>query len=375
MKDSSHQSESQAQALKYYKVDLRGLTYAELGRFAPNWIVFLILAVIKLMGVRKKLSYGIPHPIGLIRVGPEQLSARSREVLEPAVAEWERHGLGLAFYCTFGNAPLADMESVIATLLSDDGTIAAITSYTRVTVQQFSREQIFSGAVSRMPDGVVLATTTRKPDYEDLPHRRVHYLIGRTIAEVAAHHRRRLGNIPLEPVPFTPSTLMDSLKEEGRRQTEALIDRGVLVPMTDAEVSADRRRCGVGSAEPETPQLAHRSESGNPYQSPAAPVASPKPAADRSRPLAWPLALIWLLWPPVVVFLSLIFSGEVPSAIVLLLALASNAGFVDSLHRRGLVRSRWVLVAIWLLILIGQTMAVVLAVIISAFLYWHVGGM
>jgi hypothetical protein len=315
-------------------------------------------------------------PNDVIRVDPERVAPSAAEALRPAVAEWERHGLRLAFYWTHAAEPLTDEELLAATLLSEDGKIAATTIYNRTRLGGFTHEQTFSGALSRMPDGVVLATTTRKRDYDDPPHRRVHYLTGRTIAEVAAHHRHRLSNIPLEPLPFTPSALLEFFRGEGRRQTRAFIDRGVLVPMTSEEVAAARRRLKRDDPEAATSQVAVREavtseipaheESGNPYQSPAAYAPSPEPAPGQPRPLAWPWATLWLMWPPVAALTWASSTGESPlSVFLLLIVLASNAGFVDSLYRRNQVRRPWLMALIWLTILIGQAVALCTALVVA----------
>jgi hypothetical protein len=377
MTGDSNQSDEQSPTARYYKTDVQGITYTELRRLLPGWIPFLIVAVIKLLGFHKRLSSGILYPNQLVRLDAGDLSHRAAEVLRPAVAEWEDHGLHLAFYGTFEAQPLVDTDWGLALLLSDDGSIVGTTVYARTTVGQFSQEGVFSSAVSRMPDGVLLVTTTRRRDYHDPPFRREHYLNGRTIAEVAAHHRYRLRNIPLEPERFSPSELLDFHREEGRRRMEAMTERGVLVPMSPEEVEAERRRLEPPATEASTPQAAPRDDSGNPYQSPAAsvaPVADPRPADDRGTPLAWPLALLWLLWPPIVVFLSVFFAGDVPPLVFFLfIVLASNAGFVESMYRRKLVRGGWVLGALWLLILIGQIAAAGLAVVAAMALLWLVG--
>jgi hypothetical protein len=377
MSDNSHQSDQQPQAVRYYKSDVRGMTYTELRRMIPGWISFLIVAAIKLLGFHKKLGLGFPYPNEMIPLEPSQFPPRSAEALRPAVAEWEDQGLRLAFYGTFGAEWPVERECSVATLLSKDGSIVATTLYVRTTVGQFCQEQIFSSAVSRMPDGVLLATTTQKRDYHDPPFRRVHYLTGRTIAEVAAHHRYRLGNIPLEPERFSPAKLLDFHREEGRRRIKAMIERGVLVPMSAEEVEAERRRLRPPGSEPSTSPVAPREDTGNPYQSPAtsaAPVARAQPADHRPTPLAWPLALLWLSWPPVVVFVSAYFAGEVPPlGFLLLIVLASNAGFVESLYRRRLIRRGWVRVSVWALILLGQIAAVVLTVLAATALLWLVG--
>lgn len=377
MTGNSYESDEQPQPVRYYKIELRGLTYTELRRMIPGWISFLIMAAIKLLGLRKKLGFGFPYPNEMIPLDPSQLPPRSAQALRPAIAEWEDHGLRLAFYGTFGAESPVDRECSVATLLSEEGSIVATTLYVRTAVGQFSQEQIASSAVSRMPDGVLLVTTTQKRDYHDPPFRRVHYLTGRTIAEIAAHHRYRLRNIPLEPERFSPAKLLDFHKEEGRRRIEAMIERGVLVPMSAEEVEAERRRLGPPRSEPSTPPVAPREDSANPYQSPAAsaaPLTTSRPADDRRKPPAWTPALLWLSWPPILVFLSVFFAGYVPAPVFfLLIVLASNAGFVESMYRRKLVRGGWVLGALWLLILVGQTVAAVLALAAAMALLWLVG--
>ena len=377
MTGDSNQSDEQSPAARYYKIDVQGITYTELRRLLPGWIPFLIVALIKLLGFHRRLSSGILYPNEVVRRDAGDLSHRAAEVLRPAVAEWEDHGLQLAFYGTFEAQPLVDTDWALAVLLSEDGSIVGTTVYARTTVGQFSQEGLFSSAVSRMPDGVLLATTTRQRDYHDPPFRREHYLTGRTIAEVAAHHRYRLGNIPLEPERFSPPELLDFHREEGRRRMQAMIERGVLVPMSAEEVEAERCRLRPPAAEPSTPPAPARDETGNPYQSPAAsaaPVAAPGPADDRPTPLAWPLALLWLLWPPIVVFLCLFFVGDVPPLVFFLfIVLASNAGFVESMYRRKLVRGRWVLGALWLLILLGQIAAAGVAGAAAMVLLWLFG--
>jgi hypothetical protein len=227
-----------------------------------------------------------------------------------------------------------------------------------------------------MPDGVVLSTTARSPDYQEMPHRRVQFLVGRPISAVVAHHRYRLRNISLQPVQFTPSTLLEHLREEQWRQVGAFIERGVLVPMSTEEVEAERRRLGGSRTEPSAPQAAPGADSGNPYQSPAAPAPSasnPRPAVGRPIPPAWPLAALWLLWPAIVMFLSVFVGGDLrPSVFFLLIVMANNAGFVESMYRRRLVRGGWILVALWALILAGQVVAAGLAVIAAMELQWIV---
>jgi hypothetical protein len=358
MPDNSQPADEQPPAARYYKIDVQGVTYTELRRMLPGWIPFFIVAVIKLLGFSRRLSSGIPYPNQVVRLDAGDLSPRAAEILGPAVAEWEDHGLHLAFYATFEADPLGDTDWAIAVLLSDDGSTVGTTVYARTTVGQFSQEGVFSSAVSRMPDGVLLITTTRRRDYHDPPFRREHYLTGRTIAELAAHHRYRLCNIPLEPERFSSSQLLDFHREEGRRRMEAMIERGVLVPMSAEEVESERRRLRPPATEPSTPA---RDETGNPYQSPAASdgaVARPEPADHRPTPLAWPLAMLWALWPPIVAWVSVIFAGELPPlGFFLLIVLASNTGLVESLYRRRVLRRGWVCVSVWLLVLLCQIVA------------------
>jgi hypothetical protein len=146
--------------------------------------------------------------------------------------------------------------------------------------------------------------------------------------------------------------------------------------MSAEEVEAERRRLGGARTEPSTSQAAPGADSGNPYQSPAAPapsVSSPRPAVGRPLPPAWPLAALWLLWPAIVMFLSVFVGGDLrPSVFFLLIVLANNAGFVESMYRRSLVRGGWILVALWALILVGQVVAAGLAVIAAMELQWIV---
>jgi hypothetical protein len=170
--------------------------------------------------------------------------------------------------------------------------------------------------------------------------------------------------------------LLEFFREEGRRQIRAFIDRGVLVPMTSEEVAAARRRLRrahpetatpeIAAGEAVTPEIPARQESGNPYQSPAAYASSPEPAPDQPRPLAWPLATLWLMWPPISALAWASATGEIPfSVFLLLIVLASIAGFVDSLYRRNQVRRGWLMAVIWLTILVGQAVALSAALVVA----------
>ncbi len=344
-----------------YRFDVRGLTLGETWRISDGPISFLVVLVVKLLGIRTKPADGTLYPREPIRLAPQQLPARSRQALEPAVAEWEQYGLRLVFYYTI--RWLGELESAAAVLLSQDGKLSATTSYLHATYRQFTVERMDHSAVSKMPDGVVLVTTGRKRELEEPPHRRVHHLTGRTLAELAAHHRHRLSNIPVEPVQLTEASVADFVAEEEGRYAEFHIGRRVWIAMTPKEVER-LRRLGPADDALVIPQIVPEDGQSNRYRSPAAPVTSPQPPREDPRPLAWPWALLWMSWPPILASVSEFSTGKIPSpALLLLIAAASNVGLIDSLYRRKQIRRRWLLPVIWLLLLIGQVVVTAAAVV------------
>ena len=70
MTNSPQPCDQKSQAVRYYKTDIQGVTYTELRRVLRGWIPFLVMAAVKLLGMHKRLGWGIPHPRDFVLLEP-----------------------------------------------------------------------------------------------------------------------------------------------------------------------------------------------------------------------------------------------------------------------------------------------------------------
>lgn len=77
---------------QYYKQNFNKMSFAELRLYSPNIIAFPGLCAMKLCGLLPTLPTFSPMPTRIAFVAFEQLSARCREFISPAIASFQRLG-------------------------------------------------------------------------------------------------------------------------------------------------------------------------------------------------------------------------------------------------------------------------------------------
>jgi hypothetical protein len=215
----------------YYRTDLSKLSYRELRRMAPNYLVFLLAVVFaKVLRMRGKVIYGVAYEAARIVELP-QLAPESIESLEAKLHECEAQGFVRRFGMTVPMVGAIERASVM--LSNRDRTILAECIYIRV----LKRLEIVVALVSKLADGRVLVTKDGRHGLDPPPAMVTVDCTGAAVADLFATHQARLRQLRnVRALVLDDVAQRQLLLDNTQYICEYGRERGVFMPLTNAEV-------------------------------------------------------------------------------------------------------------------------------------------
>jgi hypothetical protein len=222
---------------QYYRIDSLELSLRDVWRWRP--VHLPLLTVYKLLGKRVPNLYW-PSPALIEALGA---SPPADSPLAPSVAalarEVEAEGFRLVFY---HRAPQLTKNQALAALLqSDDRRTLVVCSASRAIVGSAMATSTQVACLSRLTSGRELGTANTRSLLPAHPSVDVVRLASRRADDVVRAHRARLPGQALQTFEASPPALLQELRSAGRKWIAFLVGRGLLIPMTEAEVAAARQ--------------------------------------------------------------------------------------------------------------------------------------
>jgi hypothetical protein len=214
---------------RYYKFNTLRLTLRQ------YWLFFLVC---KLLRIRIPVGYW-PNPALLEPLGASAGDSPLAPRVTAMVRDLEAEGFDSVLY--YHNPTVNRTETCAAALVSEDRLTLAPCVATRAMAGGKISSAEAIGCVSRRTDGRELTTVNRRPLMPTGPHTDPMRPPGATVREVAAAHRARLAGLRLHPFNPTEVSLLEEVRASARKQVAFLVERGILVPMTELEVEMARR--------------------------------------------------------------------------------------------------------------------------------------
>ncbi len=220
-------------ATRYYRVDTRKLTYAELWRVSPG-LGFAVGAVLKTLLIPIQVSTIVPYVDEITLVGPETLDEDVKLALSIPSSGWTSLGFRPAFHYT---VPLRGdgMRSAAVVFLSADELTVAQTAFVEKTVGLVTRREVVSFCFSRFDDGTFLGESSAAKRFNSPPEFDSRSLPGGSSEQLFSLHEERLREGKHgRPARIGRDGLKALITFLNNRHVEYMAQRGVYVPVDGA---------------------------------------------------------------------------------------------------------------------------------------------
>jgi hypothetical protein len=214
--------------VRWYQVDIRNLSYAELLRISPG-PGFLVAAFHKTLRIPLPMGTRVPELDGLDLLGtggiPEDVAASTA----PQIREWESLGFHRVFDYTI--PPVSSgMRSYAAVLLSADERTLAEAVFVEKAAGALLRRELGNWCISYFPEGRRVGVTSLRRRMNGPREFQMTYLTGRPPAELYALHRRLLdGERTGAPAALDQDAAQRLLVENNNLSVAFMVRRGVYV--------------------------------------------------------------------------------------------------------------------------------------------------
>jgi hypothetical protein len=225
--------------IDYFKTDSRRLSYAEYWRITSSFGAFLVGAIAKLLRIPISFGHATPRTDHLVRLESTQLPPGTAEGFGRAIADCENHGLQFRFFYTI--PALGPTKGVAAALLSADAQSHASLVHVRGTRSERTAFTVYS----TLRDGTVLGTTNHKKQMEYPLEYQMVRLLDAPLGAIISCHRDRANAQADQIVPVTDDGLEGAIVRGNNRFIDFQVERGVFVPMSQAEIERLRRPAPV----------------------------------------------------------------------------------------------------------------------------------
>jgi hypothetical protein len=234
----------------YYRDDVTLLPIAAIWRLSWRLPLFVSLPVFTLFLIRKLLGWrfaatsGTPRPDRLPEIDEEEVPARIRDELEPALHACRAAGFEVMFWIRPNY--IGGKQGFMCYLLHEQGQVFATPFWLRVTVRGQTRTNVVFSCHSCRADGVDLHTGTLAeehwipemipPDVEfmrlpiDTPPGTV----------ILQHQRRFMGGADL--IRFDRASLAAKVVHDAQRVIDFLVEKGIYMPVSEPEVERLQQR-------------------------------------------------------------------------------------------------------------------------------------
>jgi hypothetical protein len=214
----------------FYKIDGTKLSFAEIRRMAPGYFALLIASAAKILRRPLRARFGCAYErVRIIELAdaPPHLA----EELAAALAQCESQGFVRRFAVS---APcVGDQQGASVVLANRDRTVLASAAYARAG----TLKEVIIGLISKLADGRIVSTTGAGQRLEPPPGFLASYRAGATVAELVAWHTQLLAHLKaVRALVLDDVAQRQLLLDNSQRIFDFHRARGVLVPMTSAEV-------------------------------------------------------------------------------------------------------------------------------------------
>ena len=211
------------------------MTYREYWRATPGLLTFLLNATFKTLNARPASAAGMRRPDRLRFLGPEELPAEGVDALREPRAAFEAAGL-IERFAFEPSLVVANSEGFVLVSSTDDGRIIGALSWSQTRVAGVEQVVTEASALTRLANGRWLTTSNGDRTLVCWSGEELDEDKDRSAAEVLAVHRRRLEAPPAPVAPIRPEDVRAAHVDRLCRIFDAYVARGLLVPMTAAEV-------------------------------------------------------------------------------------------------------------------------------------------
>jgi hypothetical protein len=214
--------------VRWYQVDIRNLTYAELWRISPG-AGFLVAAFYKTLRIPLPMGTRVAELDGLDILGPGGIPYDVASLTAPYVGEWESLGFVRAFDYTV--PPVSSgMRSYATALLSPNALTLAEVVFVEKAAGVVLRRELASWCMSCFPDGRRVGVTSLRRRMNGPRQFEMTYLTGRAPTELYTLHQHLLAGAGYDvPVALDPPTAQRLIVENNNSSVAFMAKRGVYV--------------------------------------------------------------------------------------------------------------------------------------------------
>ena len=214
--------------VRWYKVDIRNLTYAELWRISPG-AGFLVAAFHKTLRIPLPMETRVPELDGLDLLVPGAIPDDAASLMAPQVGEWESLGFGRVFDYTI--PPVSSgMRSYATVLLSPNALTLAEVVFVEKATGVIRRRELASWCISYFPDGRRVGATSLRRRMNGPKQFEMTYLTGRPPADLHAQHQHLMAGWGFEvPMALDAGAAQRLLVENNNFSVAFMVKRGVYV--------------------------------------------------------------------------------------------------------------------------------------------------
>ncbi len=220
-----------------YRLSLRGLTTQDLRALSPNWVSFALLWMVRTLRFELTTLAGIPLFDHLDEVAYESIPEASRNALR--AMETACQAAGLMRRCCYRSPIIAPGPGDFGLIFSaSDG---RITVNLHAQWQRHTSPMTVVGTIvasSRLGNGGwLISSNTAWWSLDPPPNTERRHDPNWSPEELLAQHQRWLSERNVEATPIDRAQLLDEQATREREFLQMMIDRGILVPMTEQELN------------------------------------------------------------------------------------------------------------------------------------------
>ena len=222
--------------MKHYKTDSRKISFGEYWRISTGF-GFVIGWINKIFGIPMNFISGIPEPQPFRDrlIETDRMPRTIFEKLNLGVQDLQQLGFNQFWFYTSKNSLTSGFGYAVQALHSSHEVVGKI-----IYVSVKTRESLVLAFLSELNDGILLATTNRKHDFNSPPKHVIQRKLGANASQLWELHQEQLAECGLKNPPevFADFDQLAAFEDKNsRRLYEDKIKRGIWVEMTDSEVA------------------------------------------------------------------------------------------------------------------------------------------
>ncbi len=222
----------------FYRVNTLRVPLARLRRFSSNRAWLAKAAVFKLLRIPVRHLY-MPDPTAIELVPTVPAGSPTSIMLEASVRACRETGLVEQF--AYKMPQLTGAENLAVLFAMPDRRVLTVASVTIATSGSITTAAVSLLCWSRLDEQRRITTSTFPGLAPSAPWDDREVMRGRPVAAIVARHLQRISGRDVLPFSTEKTGIMHEFLRMNRTSTDDLIARGILEPMTAAEVAAVRQ--------------------------------------------------------------------------------------------------------------------------------------